>query len=95
MFKSRIMIPKYINCKSKEITHCNFYIHKDCPEIYRYARKMKQGISHTTRTGLERFLARFPFYEVKRQKVKDFDYLGIGAMVLPMDKVSKLLKEKQ
>ena len=32
------MIPKYINCHNEEITHCNYYMHKDCPETCAYAK---------------------------------------------------------
>ena len=35
--KHKSEIPKYINCKSKYITHCDFYMHNDCPSTCAYA----------------------------------------------------------
>ena len=34
-------IPPYLNCKSTEITHCDFYINKDCPETCGFSRDIK------------------------------------------------------
>lgn len=30
-------IPDYINCNSKVITHCDFYMHNACPQTCSYA----------------------------------------------------------
>ena len=34
-------LPKYINCNSKTISHCDFYMHKDCVETCTYAKDIK------------------------------------------------------
>ena len=51
-----------INCKDskREVTDCDFYLHKDCPGTCNYSIKLKQGISHLAKTGQERFLSKFP-----------------------------------
>ncbi len=35
------MIPPYLNCNSTEVTHCDFYFHKECPESCGFARDIK------------------------------------------------------
>ena len=30
-------LPEYINCNSKTIMHCDFYMHNDCKETCAYA----------------------------------------------------------
>ena len=30
-------LPKYINCKNKEIEHCEYYMHESCEETCAYA----------------------------------------------------------
>jgi len=34
-------LPEYIVCHSKYITHCDFYMHSDCPETCGYAKNIK------------------------------------------------------
>ena len=34
-------LPEYINCNSKAITHCDFYMHALCPETCNYAEDVK------------------------------------------------------
>lgn len=34
-------LPEHINCKSKVIAHCDFYMHKSCPETCGYALDVK------------------------------------------------------
>ncbi len=34
-------IPPYLNCKSEEVTHCDFYMLKDCPETCGFSRDIK------------------------------------------------------
>jgi len=34
----KIGLPEYINCNSEVITHCDWYMHKDCKETCNYAR---------------------------------------------------------
>jgi len=62
------MIPEYLNCKSKEITNCDFYMHTDCKETCNYAQRIQKGIKHRARTGLERFLSRFPSWKFHSQQ---------------------------
>lgn len=62
------MIPKYLNCKSKEITNCDFYMHNDCPDTCNYALRLKKGIKHNAKIGLERFLSRFPNWKFHSQQ---------------------------
>ena len=73
------MIPDYINCDSKYIVSCEFYMHKDCPETCGYARRLNSGISHMAETGQERFFHKYPNYP----KVEEV--LGVGAMMIPIE----------
>ncbi len=77
-------LPKYIDCQNKNYLECDYFISSSCPNSCNFAKRIKNGISHTSRTGLERFLSRFPFYELKKQKAEEpeEEYLGIGAMVV-------------
>ena len=34
-------LPKYINCKNKEIEVCEWYMHKLCPETCAYAEDVR------------------------------------------------------
>jgi hypothetical protein len=34
-------IPNYVDCKKKEIEHCDYYFHKDCPESCGFALDIK------------------------------------------------------
>lgn len=34
-------LPEYINCESKTIYHCDFYMHEDCKETCAYALDVK------------------------------------------------------
>ncbi len=65
------MIPENYKqfCKSPSILACDYYIDKDCPNTCGMARRLKQGIKHRSRTGLERFERKYP------------EYLGIGTIV--------------
>jgi len=70
--------------KCKYHSKCE-HIGEECYEPFAsqcvfYKRFKKQ--EPRARTGLERFLLKFPFYEVKKQKVENPEYLGIGAMVI-------------
>ena len=87
------MIPEYINCNSKEITNCNFYIVKECPNSCNYARRLRQGISHNAKTGLERFLHKFKFWEVQKQRLFPPEELGIGAMTEAPKGIMKTLNK--
>lgn len=42
-----------------ENSDCVFYLHQDCPNSCYMALRLKQGISHNVKTGLERFVARY------------------------------------
>lgn len=53
------------------ILSCDFYMHKDCPNTCYFAKRIKQGISHLAKTGLERHLAK-----KERAKQKGFDWDG-------------------
>ncbi len=61
------IIPDYIRkyCNSNNLLACDFYLSRFCPDTCNFAMRIKQGIFHTSRTGLERFLAR---QEHARQK---------------------------
>ncbi len=41
------------------VKECQWFITSDCPDLCSYARRIKQGTSHTSKTGLERFLDRW------------------------------------
>ncbi len=53
-------LPEYINCKSKTITHCDFYMHIKCPETCNYAQEVlgigatDQGTAKRIKEGLEK-----------------------------------------
>lgn len=34
-------LPKYINCKNKEIEFCEYYMHESCPETCGYAWEIR------------------------------------------------------
>ena len=57
-------IPKYINCKSKTNTFCDYFIHYECPETCNYAKMIlgddKKKIEYNN--GLERFMSKYPNY---------------------------------
>ncbi len=40
-------IPDYINCNSKYLTHCDFYMHNDCPETCNFAKDIKTSNEET------------------------------------------------
>jgi len=65
-------------CENPEIKilFCEFYVTPECPETCYLSNRLKQGISHTALTGLERFIKKFPNW---REKSKYG--LGIGALV--------------
>ena len=76
-------IPGYLDCKNKKYLECDYFISPSCPNSCKFAIRIKKGISHTATTGLERFLHKFPFYEMKQKVgVPEEEYLGIGAMVV-------------
>ena len=50
---------KYCNNPELEIYSCDFLIHLDCPSTCMLARKLSQGITHTAKTGLERFIEKY------------------------------------
>ncbi len=39
--KNKSELPNYINCNSKTITHCDYYMHQDCKETCAYAWDIK------------------------------------------------------
>lgn len=46
-------IPPYLNCNSMEVSHCDFYLHKDCPETCGFAKDIKpQGVGAVCDEGL-------------------------------------------
>jgi len=57
-------------CNAKGILGCDYFIDLQCPNTCSFASRINQGISHTSKSGLERFKERYP------------EWLGIGAMVL-------------
>ena len=90
-------LPEYLNCKSNEVTGCDYFISIDCKNSCNFAKRIKKGITYTTRTGLQRFSDKFPFYEFKKQKAEDpeEDYLGIGAMKVVPGEGLKISRRKQ
>lgn len=34
-------LPDYINCESKTITHCDYYMHEKCKETCAYAKDIR------------------------------------------------------
>lgn len=55
------MIPEHYKpfCKSPAVVNCDYYMDKTCPNTCGMARRIKNGISHQARTGLERFIERY------------------------------------
>ena len=54
-------------------------MHTDCKETCNYAQRIQKGIKHRARTGLERFLSKYKFWEVQKKEL-EHEELGIGAM---------------
>ncbi len=45
---------------------------------------------YKSRTGLQRFMDKFPYWQTRRQtkKENEFEYLGVGAMMVPVERLS-------
>ena len=82
------MIPKYLNCKENN-EECLYFIDKDCPETCIYSKRIKKGIHHTSKTGLERFLDKFPNWNKNKEEPNE---LGIGAIIKVPDELKKKYK---
>ena len=63
-------------CNSPAVESCEWYMHDDCIKTCGMAQRIKKGISHLSKTGMERFLEKYPNYK---------EQIGIGAMVVPLD----------
>ncbi len=50
---------RFCNNPELEIYSCDYLTHLACPSTCMLARKLSQGISHTAKTGLERFMERY------------------------------------
>ena len=53
---------KKMNCYGigrNAIIECPYFITSDCPGSCRYAHRMDIGVSHSTKTGLERFMDKY------------------------------------
>ncbi len=50
---------EYLSCTSQKVGYCDFYLHKDCPGTCGFAERIKKGITHQAKTGLERFTERY------------------------------------
>ncbi len=38
-------IPKYINCRNREIEDCDYFMHKDCKETCAYAKYIRGTVN--------------------------------------------------
>ena len=72
--KSKIPYYYEVHCKNPnlKIEDCPYYIHEDCPNTCYLVKRLKNGISHQSKTGLQRFYERYPNWN---------EEVGIGAMV--------------
>ncbi len=52
-------LKQYCNNPELEIFSCDFYMHKNCTSTCSFSRRLAQGISHSARTGLERFTEKY------------------------------------
>ena len=68
------MIPQiykqYCNTPTGVIIDCPYFVSPECPNTCGYAKRIKAGISHRAKTGLERFLRRYPDYKVGALELK-------------------------
>ena len=56
--KIKMELPKYVDCKNNRES-CDFYMHNDCEGSCYFAQNIKKGITHTAKTGLERFIEKY------------------------------------
>ena len=59
----------YCNVPDGVVIECPYYINPNCPESCGYAIRLKKGIKHNSKVGMERFYEKYPNWD-----------LGIGAM---------------
>jgi len=52
-------IPDYMDCKSKIYIECDYFMSVDCLETCNFSQRIRKGISHKSKTGLERFVLRY------------------------------------